>query len=347
MNHGLLGRTGTLTGQDLLESLRTLRCSGTLSLGSHDGTMLLQLARGQVEASYKLGSYEALDRPEQSFHLYRHEPADVPRLPGLVPTSSSPLLRALPRLAPPLRIVPGLIDLRALLDRLQEDGFNGALSRSTDDESLAVLLVGGRVAAAVHEQNGVVHERSSAMRALQRAGMDVSGPPLQLDRLDALVARSLLGLAQGWRLEASTDTSTFDGVALDPGGVRFVRGGQAYLHVDASGWPSMQRFGLAKVDAVGSAGAAAAGLELPNEPPGWEDQRYSLTLRGQDALNPMTELSMAFDDGYGRTGHQVLENLSHGNSLAQVAERLRLDLQDLKKWLQRLEGDGLVRAQPH
>lgn len=342
MSHGLLGRTGTLTGQDVLESLRALRCSGTLTFTAEGGSILLQLARGQVEASYKLGSYDALDRPEQSFHLYRHEPADVPHLPGRSPASVSPVLRALPRLAPPLRLPPGLVDLRALLDRLAEQAFSGALSRVRDGESLAIVFLDGHIGAAVYEHDGVVHERAAAMRALQRAGIDSSGPALELDRLDPSLVRSLLGLGQGRRSDAAADLAGFEGVVLDLDGVRFVRNGQAYLHVDAVGWSSTQRFAAADAEAKVLPNA----FELPSEPPGWEDQRYSLTLRGQDALNPMTELSMAFDDGYGREGHQVLETLSHGHNVAQVADQLRLELQDIKKWLQRLESDGLVREQP-
>ncbi len=338
MSDGLVGDTGSLTGQDLLEALRTLRCSGTLALTGGTGSVLLQLARGQVEATFKLGSYDALDRPMQSFHLYRHEPADVPRLPGRVSKSLSPVLRSLPRLAAPVRLPAGLVDLRALLDRLAEQAFNGSLSLVDGDDALAVLFLQGRVGAAVYERAGVVHERADAMRALQRAGMGSGNPALELDALDPMVVRSLLGMAQGRRHASTTDLDQFDGLVLDAGGARFMRNGQAYLQVDAEGWPTTARFAPLNDDATPTE------LALPDEPPGWEEQRYALTLRGQDALNPMTELSMAFHDDYGRTGQQVLATLGRGHSLQQVADSLKLELQDLKQWLQRLEGDGMVRS---
>ena len=342
MSNGLLGNTGDLSGQDLLEGLRNVRASGTLALASGAGTVLLQIARGQVEASYKLGHYDTLDAPGQGFHLHPHQPSGAARLPGRCPESASPLLRALPRFAPATVLPPALVDLRLLLERLRATAFNGSLSFQAEDRGATALFLQGRIGAAAAERGGYVHEGQDAMRMLQRAGLDVEGAPLELDALDPVVVRSLLGLALG-RSAANAEPSTFSGLALEAQGPRFVRNGQPYLQIDAhaagdAGGPAT-RFALLEDD------LAMPDLHLPDEPPGWEQQRYALTLRGQDALNPMTELSMHFRTTFGRSGQKVLEALGRGMTLEQASELLHLDLQELKPWLKRLEDDGLLRSE--
>jgi len=342
VSHGLLGNTGTLTGEHLLEGLRNLRASGTLALASGNGTVLLQVARGQVEASYKLGHYDSLEAAGQGFHLYPHEPATAPHLPGRCPQSASPLLRALPRFAPAVTLPPALVDLRLLLDRLRATAFNGALSFTALERGATALFLQGRIGAAAAERGGYVHDGPDAMRVLQRAGLDPNGPALELDALDPLVMRSLLALALG-RRASGADPSTFSGLVLEPRGARFVRNGQPYLQIDApaEGGASgaTTRFALLEDD------AAMPDLHLPDEPPGWEQQRYALTLRGQDALNPMTELAMHFRTTFGHSGQKVLEALGGGLSLEQASEQLHLDLQELKPWLKRLEDEGLLRSE--
>ncbi|HRN19575.1 MAG TPA: hypothetical protein PLU66_10875, partial [Trueperaceae bacterium] len=58
---GMLGDTGQHSAEWLLETLRAIRHSGTLALTDGAGTTLLLLARGQVEASFRLGPYSRLD----------------------------------------------------------------------------------------------------------------------------------------------------------------------------------------------------------------------------------------------------------------------------------------------
>ena len=89
---------------------------------------------------------------------------------------------------------------------------------------------------------------------------------------------------------------------------------------------------------------AAPVVPLPEEPPGWEAQHYVLTLRGRDALNPMTELWMRFRTTYGAPGQRLLEVLTDGATLEAVAAALDTPLEELLPWLHKLEEEGMVRS---
>lgn len=333
---GMLGDTGEHSAQWLLENLRAIRHSGTLALADGKGTTLLLLARGQVESSFKLGPYARLDAPEQRFHLHTHEPSVTPQLPPRFPTSQSPFLRALPRLAPPQRLTPGAIDLPDLLERLHESGFDGSLSYATERERSVALLVGGSVRAAVHEVGGVVHDRAEAMRALQKAGQARAKGLLELDALEPAVVLPLAALALG--RSAPSDGAAFTGLEVFGAGFRFYKQGQPFLEVMAPTEGPTRRYALAE-----QAVERAPQLELPDEPPGWEDRRFALTLRGRDALNPMTALHMTFRSEHGPDGQRLLEALGKGDTLGRTADALGLELGDMRPWLERLERAGMLR----
>src|SRR5690606_5974555 len=114
-----------LTAAPLLDDMRALKQSGTLLVSDEAGSLVLLVARGQVEASFRLGAYGRLESPGQSYHLHLHEPAPTPQLPGRSPHSDSAVLRALPRTRTPMRIPTGVVDLPALLERLGALAFDG------------------------------------------------------------------------------------------------------------------------------------------------------------------------------------------------------------------------------
>ena len=89
---------------------------------------------------------------------------------------------------------------------------------------------------------------------------------------------------------------------------------------------------------------AAPVVPLPEEPPGWEAQHYVLTLRGRDALNPMTELWMRFRSTYGVAGQRLLEVLADGATLEAAAAAIDTPLEELRPWLHKLEEEGMVRV---
>jgi len=339
MSQGLCGTTGNLGADALLEALRNLKCSGTLVLGDGKGSMILQLAKGQVEASFKLGAYARLDAADQAFHLNPHEPSELPELPARRLNSSSPLLRALPRLRPPATLPLGSTDLGSLLERLHDESFDGVLSYEGTDEVALALITGGSIKAAVHERAGRLSSRTEALRILQKRSSESGSGTLELESLGKPIAEALVALALDLVAPDGADPA-FTGVEVDDKGFRFFRQGQPYLSVPGVPHGPIRRFAL-----TGTQAAAAASLSLPTEPPGWEEQRYALTLRGRDALNPMTELNMEFRSHHGEQGQRVLDALGQGATLQETAAGLGLELVDLKPWLGKLEGSGMVRLQ--
>jgi len=335
---GLLGNSGEQGADYLLEVGRNLRLSGTLVLADGGGTMILQLTKGQVEASFKLGGYDRLENPGQSFHLYPHEPSESPQLPARSPSSDSPLLRALPRTRQPFTLPTGVVDLPALLERLHDDAFDGVMSYVAHQETAVAVVLSGSIRAAVHERGGRLSSRSEALRVLQKRSREKGEGRFELEAMDRAIIGPLAALALESTAKAAGDVP-YSGLEMDERGYRFLRQGQALLCV-----PS-EPHGPARRYALHDAQQPPPALSFPKEPPGWEDRRYTLTLRGKDALNPMTELNMEFRDHHGDVGQRVLDVLGRGFTLQDSADKLTLDLGELKPWLERLEGAGLIREQ--
>lgn len=336
--HALLGHTGDLTAEGFLEGMRGLRFTGTLALTDGAGSLLLLLAKGQVEASYKLGAYGELGAAGQSFHLNPHEATDLPRLPARNPHGASPLLRALPRLTPPERQRPGGVQLSRLLERLEAARFSGALTYQAADGPAVALLLDGTIRAAVHDAAGKLHSHAEALRALRRVERTKATGFLELEPLNASIAAPLTAFAT---LHSAPDQPGFSGLEVTAVGYRYWQAGQPFLLVPATTEGPPRRYAL-KADAS----APATQIQLPDEPAGWEEQRYHLTLRGRDALDTMMELGMRFHSEHGDQGVSLLTALGAGNTLQRTADQLGVELGHLKPWLQRFQDEGLLRRAP-
>ena len=132
----------------------------------------------------------------------------------------------------------------------------------------------------------------------------------------------------------------FSGLELSVTGARFYRAGTPYLlQLRPPGAP-------VHADSLGLFAACerAPTLTLPGEPSGWEGRRYGLTLRGRDALNPMTELSMRFQGDFGRSGRRALEQFRRDLSVEVAAGALGLEVAELGGLVERLEAEGFVRT---
>ena len=324
----LHGESGALVGHELLAGFALLGCSGTLLLEHESGLALIVLAEGAVRAQQRLGP-DVLGQAGLRFQFNQHAPDQTPRLPSCFPTSVAPLLRALPALN--MTRLLRLTDLQTLLGQLREDAFSGLLLLETLGARGLALFAGGKLAAALLEEDGFLRERTEALRALRRAYVGAPEAQLWLRPLETFFVASLVGLASGTRARAS---ESFSGLEAGDQGYRYLHEGRTLLLVEAELRGAFARYALPET---------LPELSLPDEPPGWEERRFMLTLRGRDALNPMTEVALEFQRTFGRTGRQLLEGLDRGVSVEGVAQLLTLELTELRPWIGKLEQEGLVR----
>ena len=336
MSPGMIGTSGSLEGRVVLTKLQDLKCTGTLTLRKTGGTMLLLLDKGQLRDTHKIGWYDALDAVEQDFRFDPHPPAEIPTIDGLHHATGLPVLRALPRFAAPDVLSCGTTDLRGHIAHLQQGGFTGALTCSAEAEAGAALFLRGKIVAAAFERGGHRLERGDALRALYRYSLGAN-PPLEVDAHEPALMRTLVALALG-RTTAGEAGPAFHGLDATEDGYTYFVDGAPCLRV------AVEPVGLHRRYAAVADDAHLAELHLPDDPPGWEERRFTLTLRGDDALNPMTELAMHFGERYGESGRRILEALDGGLTIEETAAQLGLDLEELKPWLRRLEEEGLVRA---
>ena len=219
--------------------------------------------------------------------------------------------------------------------RLTGDAFSGALVLANTAVQGLLLFSEGRVggAGAVCEESAGTRGGTAALRNLLHLAEPAA---LTLHALPEPVTSSLLGWLLGLSVDAAGGVPEgFSGLELAPAEARYYQGGRAYLQ-------------LSRPDGAHEVGLFRRAervpeLSLPTEPSGWEARRYTLTLRGRDALNPMTELSMRFRGEFGRTGRRALEGFRSELSLEAAAEALGLELSELKSTTERLENEGFIR----
>ena len=339
---GLRGETGGLTGLELLEALERLECSGTLVLEQASNSLFVSLNRGRLETSHKLGRFSPLDSDGLQFHFEPHEPGVLPQVGSRFPTSPVAALRALPGFGLFTPLEPRTAELPALLEKLRSEAFTGCLTLEAALVRGLVLFYGGEVGAAFYEEDGRVREHTAALRALRRAHAADAAARLYARAFNPFLLECLLGLALSPQdppadtLPAGRSTerpTSFSGLEGSEQGYTFVRQGVAVLRV-AAVRAQDGRYPLCQTP---------PGLQLPDEPAGFEYRRYLLTLRGKDALNPMSEVSSQFRHAYGNGGKRVLEQLKQGFTVESVSQHLGVELSAFKPQLDALETEGFIR----
>ena len=375
---------GTLgiSAQAFLTVLSAQKASGTLYLsrtagnGSGNSSVLLSLGHGEPQVKSEFGAEDGATfdfaQPGATFSWWPPvvgaDAAGADAVPTLRSRYAQPsgVLWALPTLSEQLLLSTTETGLRELATRLSADGFSGAVVltapplRSTDLPSAKLpntdpsgtdsptfygllLFYQGQLGGAVYEAGAVQQGGAAALRTLTQLTS-----ALVLHALPEPVAAGLLGWLLGL---SSSDASVgdasprrlpegFSGLELSATGAHFYRAGTPYLlQLRPPGAP-------VHADSLGlfTACQRVPTLTLPGEPSGWEGRRYGLTLRGRDALNPMTELSMRFQGEFGRSGRRALEQFRRDLSVEVAAGALGLEVAELGGLVERLEAEGFVRT---
>ncbi len=357
-NQPVRGSLGNQSGYGALQALEMMRASGTLLLeqpinpqaATEPPRYWLGLCQNGRSQQVPLGEELELSTSGLEFTFYAHRTETsktdaLPQFGSYFPQSSVLALRALPALGAE-RLNAHDTDLRALVTRLTRERFTGTLAVFTHGQQGAVLFFSGRIGAAFHEvDQDTTFRGSSALRVMlqlsdQHFAQPVQGEGngvwLELRTLPPLISASLLGLAQE-QTEQTEGSEPRSGLEVSSVGYTYYNAGLPYLFTPHTA--EVRR------DALGfyTPAYSTPSLSLPSEPPGWEEQRYYLTLRGRDALNPMTELAMRFEREFGRTGRQTLTQLARRSTVADVARSLSVEPNDLRPHVEKLEAESLIR----
>lgn len=334
----LRGSSGPADAAGLLRAVLALNVTGTLAVAGAGGVRLSLVSKGESVARGALGTPPADDALDLPFVFHPHPLPEgalqgVPELPSRLPDARHPALQSWPDLPGGRDLAPGPLGLRDLLLDLQASHFGGALGGRSPHGPVLALFEEGRLLVALAERDGRTLGRGDALRLLARHATDPHAPPLTLTPLPQELRHALLGVATDRRGDAP------DGLRIGEEGAIALLGGVPQVRVAFSANDRIGRFRSVEEP------SRLPALELPDDPPGWETQRYALTLRGRDALDPMTELSMRFDAEIGASGKQILRAVRAGHTVGRLAEELGLELDQLGAWLRRLEGDGLIRGE--
>ncbi len=331
------GRSGPNDGADLLRGLLRMGVSGTLALGDAEGVCLTLIEEGESVTRARHGDAPDADATDVAFAFHAHPLPDgamhgVPELPALLPDASLPALLVVPDLPGGTDIPPGLVSLPGLVAHLDARAAHGVLAARGPDQSVVALIAHGRILAAVGDKNGREVVRGDALRLLARHAADPAADPMRLVPLPGPILTAVAGVMLDHKRDAP------HGARIGESSAALLEHGVPILRVAYQEAERLGRF--AAVERLDRLPA----LPLPEDPPDWETRTYHLTLRGRDALDPMTELAMRFDQEYGPSGKQILRALKRGLDVETTGAELGIELDQLAAWLRRLEQDGLVRA---
>ena len=84
-------------------------------------------------------------------------------------------------------------------------------------------------------------------------------------------------------------------------------------------------------------------LNLPKSVGAWATARYALTLRGRDAVNPITDHYNRLRGTYGKPSLEVLAQLGRGKTPFEVAGHLALELAEIEVTVTAFMREGLLR----
>ncbi|WP_027480493.1 hypothetical protein [Deinococcus pimensis] len=237
------------------------------------------------------------------------------------------LARFLPRARPEYwGLCADFCDLHAFLRHLHASSWYGYLHVAMHEQHVHVLVYEGRVVAAASASN------TGELALGDMLSLFLAGGPLSACTLDQDVAHALSGVgSRAWKFDLTED---FTGLHAGPGGATFYARGQVIATMPVT-LPTEGAF---------PAPLRPQTLILPKSLAGWAHQNYALTLRGRDALNPITTVHQQFRATFGGPAQNLVRAISEGLTPAEHALRTDAPLQDLEPLLADLVRGGYVKA---
>jgi hypothetical protein len=267
----------------------------------------------------------------------------TPLLPNAFPQSPLLLGRLLPQA--PCRIsglrasFAELERLAAHLESLGLDGYLGFFEDSTSktiedgvipNDLVGVILVfeGRFVTASATSDSRVVWAETALAELTRRYGL---GARLDFHGLDRPLVHALTGVAdRSWQVKPGESFS----------GTRILFDGQASLYAGGKV--------IGRIDAQGSAGAFPAplrpiALAMPRMIGEWAGVYYELTLRGQDAANPITDIHARTRQSHGAAAVLVLSQLGRGATPLEAGKNGGFEMNELERLVNTFVRDGFLR----
>lgn len=284
------------------------------------------LADGLLESPIWIGDEEQVV-PDTSPSETLDEPVDL--IDELRPMYASPapfLARFLPQSAPTYQgLKAPYCDLHAFLKYLHEIAWHGYIHASLGDQSAYVLVFEGRtVAAAAASATG--EQALGEMLNLYEQGAGISAHPLS-----HTLAHVLSGVgSRAWKFNLTED---FTGLHARPSGAIFYARGEIVATMPAT----------LPYEGAFPAPLRPQTLILPRSLAGWAHHTYSPTLRGRDAVNPITDIHLAFKAKYGPLGIGLMKAILQNLTPAEYAMREDLALHEIEPLLQDFSKTGYLR----
>ena len=217
-------------------------------------------------------------------------------------------------------------DLHAFLRHLHDISWYGYLHVALQDQEVHVLVYEGRAVAAASAQ----HTGELALGDL--LNLFEAGAPLGAYVLDRDIAHALSGVgSRAWKFNLTDD---FTGLHAGPNGASFYVSGSVVAVMPVT----------LPYEGAFPAPLRPQTLILPKSLAGWAHQNYALTLRGRDALNPITPTHQQFRNHYGTIGTSLLKALSEGLTPADYALRSDAVLHELEPLIAELVKAGHIKT---
>jgi hypothetical protein len=219
-------------------------------------------------------------------------------------------------------------ELPKLAQHLDKTNFDGALVLP---EAVALVFEGKIVNACAQRGEDLFWGDVGLLEFSRRYS---TGTPLEGLVLERAVCHALSGLQdRPWRVNP---TDGFTGARVSAGYMVFLQDGNPLGRVHIGG----------RENGAYPAALRPKPLTLPRMIGAWASERYVLTLRGRDAVNPITDTYNRARAAHGKPALEVLTLLGRGKTPLEVAVALEKDAGSFEAMVEIFIREGLLSRRP-
>jgi hypothetical protein len=223
------------------------------------------------------------------------------------------------------------VELPKLAAHLAGFDFDGYILALEPDDSvcaMALLFEGNLVCASALNDGHTLWGDGALIELAQRFA---AGAVLEVSALERDLIHTVSGVSERvWRVQPGDNFSGIRG--LGDGRVALYHDGSVLAHIKAN----------YRETGAFPAPLRPAHLTLPRVIGAWATERYGFTLRGRDAVNPITDHYNRARAAYGKPALEVLGQLGRGKTPLEVAQTLEKDIAGLEGMVETFVREGLL-----